>query len=681
MVRRKKALFAVVLSVTALVLLALFGLQDQVRALVDGGSPGPGLKIQITKVEVGGDRRPVVTFKISDDKGVGLQISDLDGTPRFTIARIDQDATTGLTQYVNYIVGTVAGRPFTFKGETKQPLLASVTQPLSAMDQGGVFVGLGNGVHTYTFNNALPDDFPRNASHAVGGQATRDTRKWAGNDVFYFVPAGGPLPLTREIVKTENCNRCHDPLALHGGSRRDTRLCVLCHTPQNVDPESGNTPDFKVMIHKIHRGENLPSVKEGKPYFIVGNAQNVFDFSDIAWPQDVRNCTTCHTGAAQSDNWKNAPNAAACTACHDKVNPLTGQNHGGGVQTNATCKNCHTSTMVKEFDLSIPGAHLLPTRSQQLRGIEFTLMNVSNTKPGQNPTVQFHIQDKAGNFIAPSEMTRFALLLAGPTTDYQERWQEVVTTAVSLGGGHYSYTFTQKIPESASGTYAVGVEGYLEQTIQGPRGQPLAVRDAGFNKVIYAAVTDAIPMPRKAIVKRENCNQCHESLGDPAGISLHGGSRRNTEYCVLCHNPNRTDEAARPEGQMPPVSVQYKRLIHRIHTGEEGEEPFIVYGAGGRAFDFSEVRFPGDRRNCEKCHIPGSQLINYMQVGAKPTVITQKGKVLETIPPIQAACLACHDNKAAKGHAFLQTTPQMVETCAVCHKEGREFAVSKAHAR
>ena len=42
-------------------------------------------------------------------------------------------------------------------------------------------------------------------------------------------------------------------------------------------------------------------------------------------------------------------------------------------------------------------------------------------------------------------------------------------------------------------------------------------------------------------------------------------------------------------------------------------------------------------------------------------------------------CGACHDNDAAQAHIQSNTTSFGVESCDVCHGQGREFAVEKVH--
>src|SRR3989304_3428379 len=96
-----------------------------------------------------------------------------------------------------------------------------------------------------------PATYNRSATHRVGGETARGEEEYVSNATFDFVPAGGAVK-TREVVATESCNQCHNPLALHGGLRVDTALCATCHTSQNTDPETGNPVELKVMGHKIH---------------------------------------------------------------------------------------------------------------------------------------------------------------------------------------------------------------------------------------------------------------------------------------------------------------------------------------------------------------------------------------------------------------------------------------------
>jgi len=73
-------------------------------------------------------------------------------------------------------------------------------------------------VFVYTYSAALPKDFDRNATHRVGGQLSHGRRRWAANDIFYFVSFGEPVVETKNWAETETCDQCHDPLSVYGGS-------------------------------------------------------------------------------------------------------------------------------------------------------------------------------------------------------------------------------------------------------------------------------------------------------------------------------------------------------------------------------------------------------------------------------------------------------------------------------
>lgn len=633
-------------------------------------APGPGLQVEITGVEIPEDGLPLISLTIADEGGRPLNPEDLEGI-RFTIAQIVEDPETGVTRYQSLLLGEAEGQPYDYNGETLQPVMGSATQPRD--DREGTFEQLGPGEYTYKFASAFAVEPNPDLTTAVGVYAWKDGREFVANHVYYFVPAGGEPTASRQIVTADSCESCHNPLAAHGGTRRDPALCVTCHTNQNIDPETGSVLEFNQMIHQIHNGAGLPSVEAGEPNLYVGFRQSVFDLSDVVWPQDVRNCTTCHDGGAESDHYKTAPNTAGCTSCHDDVDPALGENHPGRGHADNECTECHIPEG-DEFDISVTGAHTIPINSSQIAGMNLEIVNVEGAEPGGALTITFKISDNAGNVIEPAATDRLAVTLAGPTTDYLNRWTEVIDPELieDAGDGNVSYTMTQVIPAEATGTYAVGMEGFVMETISGVDDP---VRVSAFNPITYVALDGGEPDPRRQVVDRELCNACHDDL------ALHGTIRKNTEYCVMCHNPLGTDEAQRPAEDLPPETIHLKVLLHRIHTGEElqDSQPYIVYGFGGSAHDYSEVVFPGNRADCQTCHIEGSYTLPLPADAEPTTIVTEAGQEVSSSLPIVSACTSCHDTQAAKGHSELQTTSSGIETCQVCHGQNREFDVAEIH--
>ena len=483
---------------------------------------------------------------------------------------------------------------------------------------------------------------------------------------------------TWDVLTNGSCNTCHNPLSAHGGSRQDVKLCVLCHQPQTTDPDTGLTVDMKVMIHKIHMGANLPSVQAGTPYIIIGNNGSVNDFSTVVFPQDIRNCTTCHGSidpsqphyATQAFNWFAYPNRAACQSCHDDVDFATGANHPAGVFTDdSACASCHVPTGGGEWNAAVIDAHTVPEKSTQLKGVKAQIASVTNTGPGQNPTVSFTLTQNDGTPIPPSAFTTvnsdgstssgLNVIMSGPTTDYSipPQIRERADGATS-SGGNSSYTFRTAIPADATGTWGFSIEARLTVTLDPAPQDTTTARDSAFNPVFYAAVTDAEAVPRRVVVDVAKCNACHDQL------SFHGSNRLNPQECVFCHNPNMHDD------QDPPESLDFKRLIHRIHRGEDLTQTYL---------DFNGVRFPGDLRDCLTCHVAGSQEV--LEQPPPGLLATETPRDWYT-PMLHnaTACLGCHDSQSTAAHASSMTSP-FGESCATCHGPNGGVAVDKVHAR
>jgi OmcA/MtrC family decaheme c-type cytochrome len=626
------------------------------------------LNIAINSVTIGST--PVVNFTVTNENGNGFTgISDTD--LRFNIAKLIPGTNGDPSRWQNYIVRANSGA-----------MQGSQERSRSGYSW-GTLANHEDGTYTYTFatdlsniscpspctdagGTALDVSYQPSLTHRAGiQQGNRDLPM--ANAIYDFVPAGGDVTSKREIVKTANCNECHDKITAHG-SRFETKLCVTCHNPGSWVASGNTTVDFKVMIHKIHRGEELPSVQAGGSYAVGSH-----DFSDIALPQDIRNCTKCHDGSdsdtPQGDNWQ-VPNMAACGSCHDDIDfskdgsgnpPADPNGHPGGIVTdNSECVTCHAEGRIAG---SVAEAHTIPGKVAR-DYFQFNILEICGTAvdsnptcaPGTNPTITFSVTDPSGatthtygnayNIRSTSTDQEFSsssasfnLLMAWDTTDYTNaggtgtrpsRADSINLRTASGITDNGDGTFTldgsatstpEVIPASATGSGTIALEGH--PAADDGTGV-YTVRVPVNSEVTYFAITDSTPTPRRQVVDvPTKCDRCHDVL------SVHGSNRNNNgQLCVMCHNPSNTDVSQRPKDAVTGLpdssatvdgkqeeSIDFKRLIHGIHaastsnfdgTQEHGfrQQGLVVYGYGGNSHNFSDVRFPGVLSKCETCHLP-----------------------------------------------------------------------------
>ena len=526
------------LIVVSLLMLTLSGCNNNGDTGATGPA-GPGvasksaataLNIAINSVAI--NSAPVVNFTVTNQDQTlvtGLVASDL----YFTIAKLIPGANGAPSSWQNYInIASRQGLPY-IRGNR---------------ENNGTLVDNQNGTYTYTFStditdttktcpalaqatpvpcedaygNTLDTSYNSSLTHRVAIQTRGSLPVTAG--VYTFKPGSGAVASGREIVTSAKCNECHNKLEAHD-ARSNTQYCVLCHNPGTTakgtdGTVTGPTPvDFKVMIHKIHDADALPSVVAGGDYGIYGFS-GLTSFKDVAFPQDIRNCTKCHDGTvgapnatAQGDNWENAPNKAACSSCHDDVYfgtlpdatkayetvshitqaanftpPVT----VGPDPTDDMCVQCHGVGQVA--DVSV--LHTIPAKVLAKK-YKFNLISVTG---GMTPSIKFSVTDptnvdpisgeEAPYDIASGDATtnpafktpsnaRLALDIAWDTTDFNNTGSganpaqpisinpvaacappgiaDWICTSVN---NIFTLTKQSALPAGATGTGRVGFEGH-----------------------------------------------------------------------------------------------------------------------------------------------------------------------------------------------------------------------------
>jgi OmcA/MtrC family decaheme c-type cytochrome len=706
------------------------------------GPPGPGgsssalpvgsakaISAVISAVTVAADTRATVQFGLANELGQplrGLPAANL----RFTIAQLRAGGTGQGSIWQSYVTRRDAGT------------LQATTE--TATTTGATFSDNGDGTYAYTFAKALnayaPDGpaYDGSLTHRVGLELRSNDAlalAAANNAPYTFQPSSGSttnLPLTREIVDNDTCFACHDRLEFHGGPRTDVQYCVTCHNPHTRDGQApNNTVDFPVMIHKIHMGAKLAN-----GYVIIGNNNSVNDFSDVVFPQDQRNCQTCHeesdADTPQASNWRLLPYARPCGACHDDVNFQTGVNHGGISATDDQCVTCHgpTST-IDNGTLRVEVAHQIP---EKLAGQKFkyNLLGVTNTAPGQAPVVRFSVTDPTNNnapyniltdpafTVAAGGASRLSLNIGWSTTDYTNRGsgsatgatgapaQPILINPLTISGGTpasgpdaqgaFTSTSAVPLPADVTGSISVSIDGHPAIDVNA---DGTAERIAVTNVIGYFASTGSL-LSRRDSVNIRKCDDCHNQL------SIHGNNRTdNTQVCAQCHNPNATDILRRVAGSEcvttlgpddSPIDLKY--MIHAIHRGEEAG--YTVCGFGNTSHDFSEVRFPGHINNCEACHNTPDANDTASYYPVDPTLVlattfdagADRGSMTDDVAwsPNTAVCSACHTTALAEAHMLQNggsktlsknvdgtTAGGPIETCQLCHGPGRVADVKVMH--
>lgn len=278
------------------------------------------------------------------------------------------------------------------KDTTKNPVVQGRTE--SAAD--GVLTNNGDGTYTYKFgllngdgnintvtramnrNQDTPANGPNEMAFAVAYEPSLTHRVALSltnikTQAFYdFVPDGSTAE-TRNIVNRESCDKCHGDSQLHAGIA--VEYCVGCHNKNSFDPFSGpvgdntallttddalfgtQTVELGTIVHKIHMGNLLPSVKEGGSYTI----NNTHDYTKAQYPAGLPvlnpagtmvnrsregapfDCMFCHDESneamTEAANWRNA--GPACANCHDGAAGVAhiGSNVFEG--SYASCATCH----------------------------------------------------------------------------------------------------------------------------------------------------------------------------------------------------------------------------------------------------------------------------------------------------------------------------------------------------
>jgi OmcA/MtrC family decaheme c-type cytochrome len=594
---------------------------------------------------------PKVNFTVFSDGKVkeGLTTSNV----RFAIAKLIPGTNGNPDQWRSYVsrVETAAAGV----GPNGTPALATAVQATTDSSTPAQLVYNADGYYTYTFTTDITDPTKTNGvtyepglTHRVAIQLSYTNN--AGETVlvnpyfdFTLDSSGKSVAVTdptktRKMTDVSSCNGCHEKLALHGGGRVDTQYCVICHNPGTTDANSGNVLTLATMAHKIHSGKLLKSElaagKGGEDYTIWGYQNSKHDYAEVGFPQDLRNCTKCHSASnpntPQGDNWKTKVSKEACLTCHANnagsdwdtshtvyAGELVGAGAAAKQLTNAQCVECHKV-----------GSNIASERvhwNQNEENAAKYKMNIESAAydaASRKVTVKYFLSDPTSNNAAYNLVTSDCASTTVPTCSSSTKfgnlrlyvaYQNMVGQSASVteytsynnGGnganayaykgtndGSNHYTLDIVLPADtatavAAGTARVITIGQVKEpllkakwaTDPRPEVEPQQLINTVVQNTFKEFALSGTVQPRRTIVSNAKCNVCHAALGTTSGSNtlanaFHGGARDTVEACVMCHDQNRMSSTVMTSGLNLNENYSFKRMIHGIHGNSKRSYPF-----------------------------------------------------------------------------------------------------------
>ncbi|MCH7369607.1 MULTISPECIES: OmcA/MtrC family decaheme c-type cytochrome [Aeromonas] len=607
----------------------------------------------------------------------------------------------------------------------------------------GTLENLGNGNYRYLFaidfKNVL-DPYPTDSADNGGiiawddgklhrlavtfGSAEEGSTMPLINYTLDWVPSGGTAALTRDILEMESCSDCHMDQPIHHSTRNDPKVCVACHNDSN--PTQTGRMSLAVLAHKYH--------STGKDNVDASLAKGGH------YPQDPRNCDTCHKPATPStpnaNDWT-VPTEQTCKACHaDYASPVK-EHHTG-----EDCRACHADGNADHASAGVTNVHLNRLKGMQAGAatlkidIKHALYDVAT----KQVTIGLSISE-SGSPIEMQRLSDIAYMSPGLLVNWDEGEGQV------LPNSHSSITL--KNCTGGTGDFTCVTDPILEAVPASDAVLTITVADMGLCVEKKATELDGLPAGLKACpadglktiskdhfeyiaapnipvahfdlngnpvdgyqfgvgVEKALCENCHKNFEIHFGGTAYDHAARDFNQCGNCHNANRASFYTGMAGDLKYHVHSYHAMgSHRgaAHAATEDEAKALI-------------PFPGKVNNCESCHTQ-EQFNLPNQKNVRPSVvskITNFGKdnavggigdnadtrANKFYSPALVACGSCHlkselgnvnlstpvagdewaSHMQENGAVFGADTAEAaigVEQCDSCHAIGQEQGVDKVH--